>query len=100
MPVLTVVVRPEHVETEAEMGKQLERMAEVVLRRRGCTGSACPSGNVEDHIANVLRCFDHFVRCHYVVKLKRAAIVVCSAPVASIRFKSAMPASRSASARS
>jgi probable F420-dependent oxidoreductase len=27
-----VVVRPEHVETEAEMGKQLERMAEAVLR--------------------------------------------------------------------
>ena len=24
-----VVVRPEHVETEAEMGKQLERMAEA-----------------------------------------------------------------------
>jgi hypothetical protein len=27
-----VVVRPEHVETEAEMGAQLERMAEAVLR--------------------------------------------------------------------
>jgi len=27
-----VVVRPEHVETEAEMGEQLERMAEAVLR--------------------------------------------------------------------
>ena len=27
-----VVVRPEHVNTEAEMGKQLERMAEAVLR--------------------------------------------------------------------
>ena len=27
-----VVVRPEHVETEAEMGQQLERMAEAVLR--------------------------------------------------------------------
>jgi alkanesulfonate monooxygenase SsuD/methylene tetrahydromethanopterin reductase-like flavin-dependent oxidoreductase (luciferase family) len=27
-----VVVRPEHVETEAEMGDQLERMAEAVLR--------------------------------------------------------------------
>jgi hypothetical protein len=25
-------VRPEHVETEAEMGEQLERMAEAVLR--------------------------------------------------------------------
>jgi hypothetical protein len=27
-----VVVRPEHVETEVEMGEQLERMAEAVLR--------------------------------------------------------------------
>jgi hypothetical protein len=27
-----VVVRPEHVETEAAMGEQLERMAEAVLR--------------------------------------------------------------------
>ena len=27
-----VVVRPEHVETEASMGEQLERMAEAVLR--------------------------------------------------------------------
>jgi hypothetical protein len=27
-----VVVRPDHVETEAEMGAQLERMAEAVLR--------------------------------------------------------------------
>ncbi|MCI0829108.1 MAG: hypothetical protein J4N67_03150, partial [Chloroflexi bacterium] len=27
-----VVVRPEHVETEQEMGEQLERMAEAVLR--------------------------------------------------------------------
>jgi hypothetical protein len=27
-----VVVRPEHVETEKEMGEQLERMAEAVLR--------------------------------------------------------------------
>lgn len=27
-----VVVRPEHVKTEAEMGEQLERMAEAVLR--------------------------------------------------------------------
>ena len=27
-----VVVRPEHVDTEAEMGAQLERMAEAVLR--------------------------------------------------------------------
>ena len=27
-----VVVRPEHVETETEMGEQLERMAEAVLR--------------------------------------------------------------------
>jgi hypothetical protein len=27
-----VVVRPEHVETEAKMGKQLEHMAEAVLR--------------------------------------------------------------------
>jgi len=26
------VVRPEHVETEAAMGEQLERMAEAVLR--------------------------------------------------------------------
>jgi alkanesulfonate monooxygenase SsuD/methylene tetrahydromethanopterin reductase-like flavin-dependent oxidoreductase (luciferase family) len=27
-----VIVRPEHVDTEAEMGEQLERMAEAVLR--------------------------------------------------------------------
>jgi hypothetical protein len=27
-----VVVRPDHVETEEEMGRQLERMAEAVLR--------------------------------------------------------------------
>ena len=34
----------------------------------GCTGGACSSGNVDDHIANMLRCFDHFVRCHNILK--------------------------------
>ena len=32
--------------------------------------SARPSGNVEDHIANVLRGFDHFAGCHNIVKLE------------------------------
>src|SRR5204863_4216167 len=35
-----------------------------------CMGSALLSGKIEDHIANVLRGFDHFVCRHNIVKLK------------------------------
>jgi len=62
------------VEIKFLLGKSSERWLAHVLVPTVDTQckrqSAQPSRHVEHHITNMLRCFDHVVRCHNIIKRK------------------------------